>query len=80
MVIKKGSGKDNGVIAFMENPAIMQEFIKRIKKRIIHRNKKIEFNYLGWLSYKTKIIIKISFIGFLIKSKPLFQTSSKNPN
>ena len=35
VVIKKGNGKDNGIMVFMENPAIIQELIKRVKKKVI---------------------------------------------
>ena len=80
VVIREGSGEDNGVVVSVENPATMQEPVKRIKKRIVHRNKRIEFSYLGWLLYKIKIIDKINFKAFLAKSKPPFRTSSKDPN
>ena len=33
MIIKEGSGEDNGVMVFVENPAIMQELVKRVKKK-----------------------------------------------
>ena len=35
VIIKKGSGKNNSVMVFMENPVTMQEFIKKVKKRVI---------------------------------------------
>ena len=47
MIIREGNGKDNGIVVFMENPAIIQDFIKRVKKRVIHRSKIIEYNYLN---------------------------------
>ena len=82
VVIREGSGEDNGedngVVASVENPAITQEPVKRIKKRIVHRNKRVEFSYLGWLSYKMKIIDKISSEAFLVKLEPPFRTSSKD--
>ena len=46
MVIKEGNGKDNGIVIFMENPAIIQELVKKVKKKVIHRNKIIECNFL----------------------------------
>ena len=36
IIIKEGSGEDNGIIVFMENPAIMQKLMKRVKKKVIH--------------------------------------------
>ena len=33
VVIKEGSDEDNGIVVFIENQAIMQKFVKRIKKR-----------------------------------------------
>ena len=36
VIIKEGNGKDNGVMVFMENPGIMQEFMKRVKKKVIY--------------------------------------------
>ena len=33
VVIEKVSGKDNGVVASTENPAITQKPVKRIKKK-----------------------------------------------
>ena len=36
MIIREGNSEDDGVIVFMENPAIMQEFIKRVKKKVIY--------------------------------------------
>ena len=47
MVIKEGSGEDNGIMIFVENPAIIQEFVKRVKKRVMHQSKIIECNYLN---------------------------------
>lgn len=44
VVIERVGGKDNGVIVFTENPATMQEFIKRIEKEVIYQNNVIEFN------------------------------------
>ena len=31
VVIKEGSGKDNDIIVFIKNPAIIQKLIKRVK-------------------------------------------------
>ena len=61
VVIKEGSGKDNGVMVFMENPAIIQELIKRVKKKVIYRSKIIEYNFFRYFLYKVKIINKIKF-------------------
>ena len=36
IIIKEGNSKDNGIIIFMENPAIIQEFIKKVKKKEIY--------------------------------------------
>ena len=36
MVIREGSGEDNGIMVFMENPAIIQEFVKKVKKKVIY--------------------------------------------
>ena len=44
VIMKEGSGKDNGIMVFMENPAIIQEFVKRVKKKVIYRSKIIEYN------------------------------------
>ena len=78
VVLGKVSGEDNGVVASVENPATTQEPVKRVGKRVIHRSKIIEFNYLGWLSCKVKIIDKISFKAFFVKSGPPFTTSSQD--
>ena len=42
VVMKEGNSEDNDIIVFMENPAIIQKFIKRVKKKIIYRSKIIE--------------------------------------
>ena len=34
--MEKVSGKDNGIIASAENPAITQKPVKKIKKKIIY--------------------------------------------
>ena len=64
MVIREGNGKDNGIMVFMENPAIIQEFIKRVKKKVIYRSRIIECNSFHYLLYKIKIINKIKFKAF----------------
>ena len=64
VVIKEGSDKDNGVVVFVENPAIMQELIKRVKKKVIYRSKIIEYNSFRCLLCKVKIINKIRFEAF----------------
>ena len=64
VIIKKGNGKDNGIMVFMENPAIIQEFVKRVKKKVIYQNKIIEYNSFRYLLYKVKIINKIKFKAF----------------
>ena len=64
VVIRKGNGEDNGVMVFMENPAILQEFVKRVNKRVIHWIKIIEYNYLNELLCKIRIIHKIRFKAF----------------
>ena len=80
VVMGKVSGEDNGVVASVENPATTQEPIKRIGKRVVHRNNIIEFNFLGWLFYKVRIIRGISSGAFFAKSGPLFRTRSEDPN
>ena len=64
VVIREGSGKDNGIVVFMENPAIMQELVKRVKKKVIYRSKIIEYNSFRCLLCKVKIIDKIRFEAF----------------
>ena len=64
VVIREGSGKDNGIVVFMENPAIMQELIKKVKKKVIYRSKIIKYNFFRYLLYKIKIINKIKFKAF----------------
>ena len=64
VIIREGNGKDNGVIVFVENPAIMQEFMKRVKKKVIYWSKIIEYNFFCYLLYKIKIINKIRFKAF----------------
>ena len=44
MIIREGSGEDNGVMVFVENPAIMQELMKRVKKKVIYWSKIVECN------------------------------------
>ena len=44
VVMREGSGEDNGIVVFVENPAIMQELMKRVKKEVIYRSKIIEYN------------------------------------
>ena len=46
MIIKEGNGKDNGIMVFMENLTIIQEFIKKVKKKVIYRSKIIKYNSL----------------------------------
>ena len=53
VVLKEGSGEDNGIIVFMENPAIMQELLKRVKKKVIYWNKIIEYIIL-FVNYYVK--------------------------
>ena len=64
VVIREGSGEDNGIMVFIENPVIMQEFMKRVKKKVIYRSKIIEYNFFCYLLYKVKIINKIRFEAF----------------
>ena len=64
VVIREGNGKDNGIMVFMENPAIIQEFIKRVKKKVIYRSEIIEYNSFRYLLCKIKIINKIRFKAF----------------
>ena len=78
--MEKVNGKDNGVIISTENPAIMQEPVKRIKKKVIYRSNIIKFNYLGWLLCKVKTINKINSKVFLVKLGSLFKTNPKNPS
>ena len=47
VVMEKINGEDNGVVVSAENPAITQEPVKRIKKKVIHRSNIIKCNYLG---------------------------------
>ena len=64
VVIREGSGKDNGIVVFVENPAIMQELVKRVKKKVIYRSRIIEYNSFRYLLCKVKIINKIKFEAF----------------
>ena len=48
VVMGKVSGEDNGVVASVENPATMQEPVKRTGKRVVHRSNIVEFSYLSW--------------------------------
>lgn len=61
VVMGKVSGEDNGVVASVENPATMQEPVKRTGKRVVHRSNIVEFSYLSWLSCKVRIIRGTSF-------------------
>ena len=45
VVIREGNGEDNGVMVFIENPAIMQELVKKVKKKVIDWSKIIEYNF-----------------------------------
>ena len=38
VVMGKVNGEDNGIVVSAENPAIMQEPVKRIKKKVIYRS------------------------------------------
>ena len=73
MAIREGSGKDNGIMVFMENPAIIQELIKRVKKKVIYRSKIIEYNSFYYLLYKVKIINKIKFEAFWWNQDPFLK-------
>ena len=64
VVIRKGSGEDNDVMVFVENPAIIQELMKRVKKKVIYQSKIIKYNFFYYLLYKIKIINKIRFKAF----------------
>ena len=64
VVIKEGNGKDNSIMVFVENPAIIQKLIKRVKKKVIYRSKIIKCNSFRYLLYKIKIINKIRFEAF----------------
>ena len=65
VVVREVSGEDNGAVAFVENPAITQEPVKRIGKRVVHQSYIVEFNYLGWLSCKVRIFFEPDFEAFL---------------
>ena len=45
VVMREGSGEDNGIVIFVKNPAIMQEFMKRVKKKVIYWSEKIEYSF-----------------------------------
>ena len=75
VVVIEVSGEDNGVVATVERPATMRELVKRIGKRIVHRSNIVEFNFLGWLSCKVRILYSTGFEAFLAKSGPPFRTS-----
>ena len=47
VIMEKVSGEDNGIVVSADNPAITQEPVKRIKKKVIYRSNRIKFNYLG---------------------------------
>ena len=34
--MREGNGEDNSIMVFMETPAIIQKFIKRLKKKVIY--------------------------------------------
>ena len=68
VVVREVSGEDNGAVATAERPATMQELVKRIGKRIVHKNILVEFNFLGWLSCKVRILYRIGFEAFLARS------------
>ena len=80
VVMREGSGEDNGAVAFVENPATTQELVKRVERRVVHRSRIVEFSYLGWLLCKVKIIDKIRFEAFLVKSGPPFRIGSEDLN
>ena len=48
-VMGEVSGEDSGVVATVEKPATMQEAVKMIGKRVVHRNNIVKSGYLGWL-------------------------------
>ena len=73
VVVREVSGEDNGAVVTAERPAIIQELVKRIEKRIVHKSNIIEFNFLGWLLCKIRILYKIGFKVFLARSGPLFR-------
>lgn len=75
VVVRQVSGEDNGAVAIAERPATMQEHVKRIGKRIVHRSNIVKFNFLGWLSCKVRILYRIGFEAFLARSGPPFRTS-----
>ena len=75
VVLREVSGEDNGAVATAERPATMQELVKRIGKRIVHRSNIVEFNFLGWLSCKVRILYRTGFEAFLARSGPPFRTS-----
>ena len=64
VVIREGNGEDNGVMVFVENPAIIQEFVKKVKKKVIYRSRIIKCNFFRYLLCKIKIINKIKFKAF----------------
>ena len=77
VVIREGNGEDNGVMVFVENPAKMQEFVKRVKKKVIYRSKIIEYNSFYYLLYKIKIINKIRFEAFWWNQDPFLKPIPK---
>ena len=78
VVIGEISGKDNGVVVSVKNPAIIQKPVRRIRKKIVYRNNIIEFNYLGWLSCKIGTFYKTNSKAFFTKSGPFCRTRSGN--
>ena len=79
VVIREVSGEDNGVVVIVENPATMQELVKMIEKKIVHRRNIAEFSFLGWLSCKMRILYRTGFEAFLAKSRPPSGTSCDTP-
>ena len=75
VAVREVSGEDNGAVATAERPATMRELVKRTGKRIVHRSNIVEFNFLGWLSCKVKILHSTGFKAILAKSGPPFRTS-----
>ena len=79
VVVRKVSGEDNGVVASVENPATTQEPVKRIGKKVVYQNYIIEFNYLGWLSYKVRIFFEPDFKAFLRNRDPFAESVAQPP-
>ena len=64
IIIKEGNGEDNDVMVFVENPAIIQRLIKRVKKKVIYWSRIIKYKSFYYLLCKVKIINKIRFEVF----------------